>query len=348
MTRLRRGALPLLVAGLLTIPLGAGAEPAGTESSWHSGMRMAMGTLWTVEARGPRAEQLVDRGFAEVRRLDALLSTYKADSELSALNRGAGGTAVRLSAETWDLLRRARDHAARSDGAFDPTVGSLMKAWGFKGMDYRLPDRASLEAARARVGYRLLVLEPDHRARLSRAGVEVDLGAIAKGYAVDRALEVMRSGGALSGRVDAGGNQGVFGQPPSGEAWQFGIRHPARADTVLGTLHLASGGISTSGDAERGFWKDGVRYGHIVDPRTGWPARGCLSVTVVGPTAEVADALSTTLYVQGPTLGKHHLEAYSGYSALWVLPGADALSWRVERSAGFPAVRGLGSEGGGT
>ena len=300
-----------------------------------------MGTLWTVEVRAEHPAQALDRAFAKIRRLDGTLSTYKPDSEISALNRDAGGRGVFLSAETRELLGRALAPARTSEGAFDPTVGSLMRAWGFRTLDYRMPDEATLEAARARVGFRYLHLEASGRDRIDKPGVEVDLGAIGKGFAVDRALAILREAGATAGRVDAGGNQGVFGPPRFGAVWQFGIRHPRREGSLLGVLALASGSISTSGDAERGFWHDGVRYGHVVDPRTGQPVRGCLSVTVTGPSAEVADALSTTLYVLGPDRGISYLERLQGYAASWILPGQEADHWRVRSSPGFPAIQGI-------
>ncbi|MBM3259072.1 MAG: FAD:protein FMN transferase [Candidatus Sericytochromatia bacterium] len=299
-----------------------------------------MGTLWTVEVRAEHPSQALDKAFAEIRRLDGTLSTYKADSEMSALNRDAGGPGVLLSAETRELVGRAVAHARNSGGAFDPTVGALMRAWGFRTQDYRVPDEATLQAARSRVGFRHLHLEASGRIRIDKAGVELDLGAIGKGFAVDRALSILRQAGATAGRVDAGGNQGVFGPPPIGTVWQFGIRHPRREAALLGVLALASGSISTSGDAERGFWRDGVRYGHVVDPRTGQPVRDCLSVTVTGPSAEVADALSTTLYVLGPDHGIPYLAGLPGYAACWVLPGPDADHWRIRSSPGFPALLG--------
>lgn len=290
-------------------------------------MRHVMGTLWTIEAEGDRAGEAVETAFAEIRRLDALLSTYRPDSELSRLNRTAAAAPVALSDETASLIRRALAYAAASDGAFDPTVGPLVKAWGFKHLDYKRPSEAQLAAARARVGYRHVRFDRG-RLAFARPGMELDLGAIAKGYAVDRALSLLGARGMRRARVDAGGNQAVLGAGP----WRFGVRHPRREGELLGVVTLAAGGLSTSGDAERGFWLDGRRYGHVLDARTGWPA-SAMSVTVTAPTAEAADALSTALAVLGPAKGRALLARYPGCEALFVLP--DGKGHRLEHTPGL-------------
>ncbi len=299
-------------------------------------VRYHMGTLWTVEAHGPGAEAAMEAAFTEIGRLDRLLSTYKPDSELSRLNREGAKGWVALSAETWGLVERALGFARMSDGAFDPTVGPLVQLWGFKHMDYRVPPADAIARLRARVGHALVDSDAARGIRFKRSGVEVDLGAIAKGYAVDRALAILAERGMTTARVDAGGNQGVFGEPPGGGAWDFGIRHPRREGDVIGWTRLRAGSVSTSGDAERGFWKDGVRYGHVIDPRTGRPAAGVLSVTVLASDAERADALSTALYVLGPEKGLEMLRGLPGTEALWVMAGSEPGRFGLRRSPGFP------------
>ena len=295
-------------------------------------VRYHMGTLWTVEAQGPGANAAMEAAFAEIGRLDRLLSTYKADSELSRLNREGSRGWVPVSAETRNLVNRALGFASASDGAFDPTVGPLVQLWGFKQMDYRFPSEEAIAKAKERVGYRHVEVDPARGIRFRRAGIEVELGAIAKGYAVDRAVGILKDRGMTTARVDAGGNQGIWGQPPEGERWLFGVRHPRRDGDVLGWTSLQSGGISTSGDAERGFWRDGVRYGHVIDARTGKPSQGVLSVTVVARDAETADALSTALYVLGPDRGSQLLARMPGAEALWVMAG----DFATRKSPGFP------------
>lgn len=312
-----------------------GAFPAAA-ASWASQARFIMGTLWTIEARGTAIDEAIEGAFAEIRRLDELLSTYKPESELSRVNREAGRTWVPVSPETAGLLRRALGYSRESGGAFDPTVGALVRLWGFKHLDYRKPADLEIEAVKEKVGYRHVRVDDRLGVRFGRPGLEIDLGAIAKGYAVDRAITHLKRSGAAAARVDAGGNQGVYGESPAGKAWLFGVKHPREDGEVLGVVPLATGAVSTSGDAERGFWEGGVRYGHILDPQSGRPAQGMLSVTVVAPTAEQADALSTALYVLGSERGRVLLSRYRGCDALFVRAGTAPGEFELTRTEGLP------------
>lgn len=321
-----RTALALAIALLAAIPAQAASQGA-------SAMRYVMGTLWTVEAEGPGAEEAVEAAFAEIRRLDESLSTYKPQSELSRVNRDGGRDWVPVSDETRMLVTKALALARETDGAFDPTVGPLVELWGFKHQDYKVPEAAEIAAARARVGYHLVrVREKPAAVRFDKPGMALDLGATAKGYAVDRAIAGLKAAGLSAGRVDAGGNQGVFGPP--GRVWRFGVKHPREEGEVVGTV-AHTGGIATAGDAERGFWQGGVRFGHILDPRTGRPAGGMLSVTVVAPTAEEADALDTPLYVMGVRGGMAWLQGRPGVAALFVEAGDQPGTYRLTATPGW-------------
>lgn len=322
--------------GTLGLALLLALSPASrADAEWITQARYAMGTLWTLEAKGKGSEEAIAGAVDEIRRLDALLSTYRPESELSRVNREAGRGWVRVQQETFELLERSFGYSHASQGAFDPTVGTLIRAWGFKYLDYRKPDQRAIDAARAKVGYQHVRLDSRRGVRFEKAGLELDLGAIAKGYAVDRALAHLKAKGMLAGRVDAGGNQGVFGTSPAGGAWIFGIKHPRIEGELLGGLTMSEGAVSTSGDSERGFWHEGVRYGHIVDPQSGAPVKGRFSVTVVAPSAEAADALSTTLYVLGVEKGKRLLAAYPGSHALFVEAGSGPEAFSYTQSAGF-------------
>jgi thiamine biosynthesis lipoprotein len=320
------------VKALLALALGAlAATPVGPTVEQ---MRYAMGTLWTVEAEGPKPEPAVEAAFATIRRLDASLSTYKPDSELSRVNREADRTWVTVSPETAALVARALALAEETHGAFDPTVGPLVALWGFKHLDFRVPDEARIAETLRRVDYRgVRVNTATSAIRFDRPGMELDLGATAKGYAVDRALADLRAAGMTAGRVDGGGNQAVFGPP--GRTWRFGVKHPRQEGAVLGSVGLTGGGVATAGDAERGFWVDGVRHGHILDPRTGRPATGMLSVTVVARTAEEADALDTPLYVLGPAKGRALLARHPGAEALFVEAGDAPGTYRITATRGL-------------
>ncbi|MFN3428694.1 MAG: FAD:protein FMN transferase, partial [Candidatus Sericytochromatia bacterium] len=259
---------------------------------------------------------------------------YTPDCELSRVTRVAGRGWVGGWAETAAIVERALALAAETDGVFDPTVAPLVELWGFKHLDYRVPTEAEIAGARARVGHRGVSVAPARSAiRFDRPGMALDLGATAKGYAVDRALAGLRAAGMARGRVDGGGNQGVFGPP--GQTWRFGVKHPRDPGAVLGTVGLSGGGVATAGDAERGFWVGEVRHGHILDPRTGRPATGMLSVTVVAPSAEEADALDTPLYVLGVERGKQLLARHPGCEALFVEAGDRPGTYRLTATPGL-------------
>lgn len=320
-----------MIRGLVALLALVSAVPASEATTQ---VRYVMGTLYTVEAEGPQAKDAVEAAFAELHRLDASLSTYKADSELSQVNRQAGHGWTPVSAETAGLVSKALSLAEETGGAFDPTVGPLVSLWGFKHLDYHVPTDAAIHDAMQHVGWRYLAVDRVHPAvSLAKPGMAIDLGATAKGYAVDRAIALLKSRGMTRARVDAGGNQGVWGKPT--DHWTFGVKHPRQEGDVLGMIRLSGGGIATAGDAERGFWKDGVRYGHILNPATGRPATGMLSVTVVAPTAEEADALDTPLYVLGVEKGRKLLERHPGCEALFVEAGDHPGTYHLTATPGL-------------
>lgn len=321
----RIAAILILVALAAVIVLRQRAErrePAQAEGQWP-----VMGTFLSVRAYAERADAAraaLAGARAAVFRADSLMSTWKPESEISRLNAAAGtGTWTSLSGETVAVLAMARAVAEASDGAFDVTVGPLMHAWGFRGGARARPAPAVFDSARALVGMAALELDSaGGRARLARAGAAVDLGAIAKGYALDLASAAMRRAGAVAGMLDLGGNALVFGAPPGGrDAWVIGILDPRDPDGSIGEIHLQEGAVATSGDYEQFFEADGIRYSHIMDPRTGAPAHGVLQTTAVAPTGMQSDALSTALFLLGPERGlallAHPLGR--GAAAAWVL-----------------------------
>ena len=286
-----------------------------------------MGTLFRAVARAPDSTTAVSALLAardEVRRLDSLLSDYRDDSEVSRLARRAGtGRWTTLSRETATLLRASLRWAEATGGAFDPTVGPMVRAWGFRGPSPRVPSPVRRDSALGLVGWwRVETRAGGREARLPRRGMALDFGAIGKGFALDRAVAAMRERGAEAGMLDLGGNVLVFGHGPGPRGgWPIGIRNPRCPERVLGMVVLDSGSVATSGDYERFFEEGGVRYGHILDPRTGRPSRGVLQVTVAAPDGLAADALSTALFVMGPGAGRRLLRrepAARGAGALWV------------------------------
>ena len=307
-----------------------------------------MGTFLHVRAIATdtmAAAAAVRAAHDAVFRVDSLMSTYRPESEISRLNARAGsGSWQPLSRESITVLQAAQRAAEASGGAFDIGVGPLMEAWGFRTPRRGRPAERVLDSARALVDYRALEIDSaGGRARLARPGMAIDLGAIAKGHALDLAAAGMRAAGADAGMVDLGGNVFVYGAPGAKRgAWTIGILDPADTDRTLGTIALREGSVATSGDYEQFFEYEGIRYSHIMDPRSGQPARGTAQVTVAAPTGLQADVLSTMLFVLGPGAGRAQLAGPlgAGAAALWipdpesgqaepVLAGADTARFRL-------------------
>ena len=311
-----------------------------------------MGTMFTATAWGSDTVAILATLRAardSARLVDSLMSTYRPSSDLSAVNRAAGGRPVRVSAETMYVLRKARLYWRLSHGAFDPTVAPLVAAWGFYGDSARSPSPAELDSLRALVN--LAEVEVDSAAltvRLPRRGMRLDFGGIAKGYALDLARAAMHSAAVRGGTVDLGGNVLVFGLPPRGDRWRVGVAHPRRDGRIIGTLELDSGAVATSGDYEHFYTIGGKRYAHLIDPRSGRPASGVIAATAVGARGEWSDGLSAALFLVGPARGVALADSLPGVAAVYVIDSgrreltrADVvLSARARASFTFdPALR---------
>lgn len=287
-----------------------------------------MATELTVSVYRPRAEAgLVPDDLAaahdEVTAVDRMMSLYRADSELVALNAKAGGGPVAVSAPLFEVLLAAEHYARLSSGAFDVTVQPLVELWGFYRVERAaIPPPARILKAKEQVGFARVALDTKARTATLAAGTRIDLGAIAKGYAVDAALDALRARGVRAALVNLGGNIGVLGRRPDGKPWAVGIQHP-RANRLIGRLLFWDGAVATSGDYDRYFEAAGKRYSHVLDPRSGWPADGVYSLTVAAPNATAADALSTAGFVLGEGHGMALLDGCEGVAAVMVSPVDD-------------------------
>ena len=293
----RKGAFA--VFGLASLALLAVLAAAGRrymQSQTHSRDIFAMDTVMSLTACGPRGEAAVDAAVAEILRLDALLSTGAASSEVSQINGSGGG---QVSEDTAALARAALEAYGSTDGAFDFTVYPLMRLWGFSTGEYHVPTAAELEAVLPLVDASLVRF--DGSALTLSEGQQIDFGGIAKGYASARTMEIFREYGVTSGMVSLGGNIQVLGRKPDGALWRIGVQDPSASQgTPLAVVEVEDRAVVTSGGYERYFEKDGRTYIHILDPRTGYPAEsGLLSATVICEDGTMADALSTALYVMG-------------------------------------------------
>jgi len=284
--------------------------------------RTTMDTSVELRFTAPPAAEpdlIAERTFARMEDLEAVLSRSLYRSEVSAVNREAGSAPVPVGSEVYRLVRQAWRYAALSGGAYDPTIGPLIDLWGFLGQEYRLPGGAEIEEVLPLVDYRLLEINPGLKTVfLPRAGMALDLGGIAKGYIVDQAVELLASMGVESAYVNAGGDIRLYGTGPGDRLWRVGIRDPRRENRIIAVLNLESGAVVTSGDYERAFTVKETTYHHLIDPDTGYPARGLASVTVVAETATAADALSTALFVLGVEAGLKLLEELPEVEAVFI------------------------------
>ncbi|MEW6081460.1 MAG: FAD:protein FMN transferase [Bacillota bacterium] len=301
--------LPVTLLAMALLP-GCSRKPF-TESDF------IMDTLVRIEVHGPRAETAARAALDEMRRVESLMSAYVETSDVSRINSQAGVAPVTISPETSFVLQEALRISEASWGAFDVTVGPLVGLWDIAGENPRVPSPEEIEDALEKVNYQRLQVK-EGRAFLEAPGMRVDLGAIAKGYAVDRAAQILLDHGVTSAILDAGGNVYVVGSRSDGSPWRVGIRHPRREGEALAVLEASDTGVVTSGDYQRYFESDGVRYHHIFDPRTGYPARESASATVVSPSSVEADALSTALFVLGPVEGMNLIESLEGVEGLVV------------------------------
>ncbi len=265
-----------------------------------------MGTLVEITAVAPSdaiAQASLTAGFQEIRRLENLLSTWIETSELSRVNQAAGLKPVGVSAETFDLLRRALEVAEYTEGGFNIAIGLAVRLWNIPEAP-RIPTAMELDIAAQYVDYRRIHLDAARRTVfLEKPGMRIDIGGIGKGFAAEKAAAVMREIGATGGLVAVAGDFRVFGRRADGTAWPIGIQHPREPGKILATLDATDEAVSTSGDYERYFMQDGVRYHHILDPKTLQPARLCQSVTIIAPDGTTADALATGVFVMGPVRG---------------------------------------------
>ncbi len=254
----------------------------------------AMGSpcdLQLYATSGEAARRVADLVVAEVQRLEARYSRYREDSLLSAINRvAATGGGIVVDEETQGLLNYADTCHRQSNGLFDITSGVLRRAWRFQ--QGRLPDRSRIEALLDKVGWSRLRWEPP-RLEFLVPGMEIDFGGVVKEYAVDRVAALCWEAGVGHGLVNLGGDIKIIGPHPDGSPWRIGIRHPRRQGELIRTLDLRHGGVASSGDYERCVVVDGVRYGHVLNPKTGWPVRHLASVSVVGELCVVAGSAST-------------------------------------------------------
>ena len=313
-----RACIPSTRHSCLAVILAA-VIPAATigpvNADWYKQTDAIMGTRIMVELwhdDNDRASQCGDRVFAEMHRIDELMSPYKANSELTKINDNASRAAVHVSSELFDLIERSLYFSEQSAGAFDITFSSL----GFY-YDYRKhlqPSEQTIEQKLDTINYKNLLLK-DNTVAFAKPGMRIDLGGIAKGHAVDRAIEILRQCGIQHALVSAGGDTRILGDR-NGRSWMIGIQHPRDKTAVALRIPLSDSAMSTSGDYERFFISGNERIHHIINPETGMSARKSWSATVIGPDTTTTDALSTTIFILGEKKGIELINAMQGIDAI--------------------------------
>ena len=271
-----------------------------------------------VHSDSKKAHKAIEAAFAEMERIDGLMNFYNPDSEVSRINRSQGKN-VKVNPEVIEVMAASLKYSRLTDGAFDISVAPLLELWDFKDGQHP-PDENKINEVLGLVGYKMIGIDKGKKTvRLPQAGMMIDLGGVAKGYAVNRACQVLEDMGISSALIDAGGDIQVIGKK-FGHPWKVGVQHPRSKDKILTTLTLNGMAVATSGDYERFFLFDGRRYHHILDPATGYPATGCVSVTITAPSCFVADILSTAVFVLGPEKGMKLIEEIEDVEGIIVTP----------------------------
>lgn len=327
-----------IITGTLILALVVWQGRRARPVEFDSGYRQTMGTfarVLVVAADKPTALAAIEAAFAVIDRVNSEMSDYNPDSLLSQVNREAFAAPVEVTPELFEVLSAAVEYSELSGGAFDVTVGSVVQVWRRAKQTSVPPTEEELAAAGSKVGYRHLML--DAEAMTVRFGVEgmaLDVGGIAKGYAVDVAVAAMRQAGATGGMVDIGGNIRCFGAPVGGKpSWRIGLQDPARDDHTLLTLTLDAMAVATSGDYRRFSVLEGQKYSHIVNPASAKSVRELSSVSILAPTAMRADALSTAVSVMGEEKGRLLIES---------LPETEAIMIRTDQPDAMILTSGVG------
>ena len=286
------------------------SENTASDEEPYSRDIFAMDTYMTVSAYGDAGEKAVDAAVKEINRLDALLSTGKASSEVSELNASNGG---KLSADTNALMDAALDLYESTDHVFDITIYPVMKLWGFTDQNYKVPSEGDLKAALTLVDASTLDYNKAKKTvAFTVDGTQIDFGGIAKGYTSATVAQLYKDYGVTSGLVNLGGNVQTVGFKPDGSEWRIGIQDPEDENDMLGVVQTHDAAVITSGGYERNFEEDGVVYHHIIDPVTGYPAdSGLISVTIVSEDGTLADGLSTSLFIMGKDKAIEYWKAHS-------------------------------------
>lgn len=304
----------LLIAFLATAPVLA-QQP-------YKRVLKLMGSRFEITVVAPSQQQgevWIDLAVDEIARIERLISDWDPNSQLSEVNRMAGVHPVSVDLELYSLIERSIAISHLTDGAFDISYASMDKIWRYDGSMTEMPSEQAIRESVARVGFTKIVLDREKQSVfLPEEGMKIGFGAIGKGYAADRAKALLMERGVPAGIINASGDMNTWGRQPDGKPWQVAITNPMDKLKSFGMLPITDQAVVTSGNYEKYVTFGGKRYSHIIDPRTGYPATGILSVTVFAPKAELADALATSVFVMGVSAGLDRINQLPGIECIIV------------------------------
>ncbi|AVR46747.1 thiamine biosynthesis protein ApbE [Christiangramia fulva] len=266
-----------------------------------------------------KAEEYIGLAVNEITRIEKLISSWDPSTQTSQINRNAGIKPVKVSPELYNLIDRALKISEITDGAFDISYASMDKIWKFDGSMTKMPSEDEIKESVSKVGYQNIILNPaDTSVFLKKQGMKIGFGAIGKGYAADQAKKLLMKEGVEAGIINASGDMNTWGTKPNGEAWKIAITNPMNKEHAFALLPIENRAVVTSGDYEKFVNFNGIRYSHIINPKTGYPATGIISSTVFAPKAELADALATSVFVMGIDAGIDRINQLPGVECIIV------------------------------
>ena len=290
--------------------------------------------LTVVDQNEVIANKNIDKAIDEIVRIEYLISDWKTTSQVSLINNNAGVKPVVVDKELIDLIKRSISYSEISNGAFDITFAAMDRIWKFDGSMDELPSDKEIKNAIRNIGYNYIKLDTvDNSVFLEKKGMKIGFGSIGKGYAADKAKEVLKGLKVISGIVDASGDLATFGEQVTKEPWRIGITNPIKSHKLTTILELRNAAVTTSGDYQKYVFIGNQRYSHIINPKTGWPSTGVTSVTIIGASAEVANAFSTASMVLGVKDAKKMLAKYPNYGGIFITDRG-----KVMKTKGFKRV----------
>ncbi|WP_317196176.1 FAD:protein FMN transferase [Winogradskyella vincentii] len=274
----------------------------------------------SVEAKDSiKGSKYIDTAINEISRIERLISSWDPKSQTSQINRSAGVKPIKVDEELFHLIERALKLSKLTDGAFDISYASMDKVWKFDGSMSEMPSKEAINNSVSKVGYHNIIIDKGNQTvYLKEPGMKIGFGAIGKGYAADKAKALLKDIGVTGGIINASGDLNTWGTQPNGKDWKVAIVNPLNKEKVFSWMPVKNSAVVTSGNYEKYIEFDGILYSHIIDPRTGYPSSGILSVTIFTLTAELADALATSVFVMGVESGLNFINQLKGVECIIV------------------------------